>query len=1288
MNELVTAVRHDYAGAAVFVVKDPRMCLLMPLWRNVLVRIGALGRFAITVRNPLEVAQSLEKRNGFSLAHGCLLWLRYVLEAERVTRGSPRVFVDYHDLLQNPVRTAAHVVSQLVDGNLTINEGRKREIEFLIDPELRHHFAELQELHHPVAFYPWLWKTYEALVELVRHPNNKKAQRRLDNVRALFDPATASLAPLFAAHDAATIELEGKITALDQALAEKVGGIAALDERVAKANLTIGRLDAALTERDSKIATLDQALAAQSARIAALDEQVANANRTIGKRDAALTERDAKIATLDQALAKQSARIATLEEQISSANRTVTKLDRALAQRESRFAALDQALAARVREVTVLQRRVAQRNAALLQQDANLAERDQTLSERTSQLCEFKQALAERESQIASLKSAVSALHASTSWRVTAPLRVSRRIFGRVQFSAAGYPLTLCWGVLRTRSLAPLRDWRATRIIARSNLFDREWYFNQNPDVAAMGIDAIRHYVTYGAREGRDPGPSFSTRAYLANNPDVAAAGANPLVHFVLHGAAEGRAAGAIVESPLRRIRLGTKIRRMIQRAVRWDRLSIGTQQKFSRAIYQFAPHFVIAFLFSDDSNVKRAEATKPALHKLGSSPTDLKALFRQNCFSDIQSFLSSDGRIILPTSERPDVSIIIVVFNNAELTFACLRGLASAIDVPSEVIIVDNASTDLTVALCERVVGARLIRNKQNLHFLHAVNQAAPTTRGNAVLLLNNDTSIKRGSIVAAYMRLQQEENVGAVGGKIVLLDGLLQEAGNIIWSDGSCLGYGRGRQPSDSEFQFRRDVDYCSGAFLLIRRSLFKRLKWLDATFSPAYYEESDLCMRIRKEGFRVVYEPKVEICHFEFGSSVNAEAAIALQRRNQALFVERHYNTLKKVHCKPGTSPLHARMNGHYAGRILIIDDRLPDPTLGSGFSRAKSMLQAIHEAGWFITFYPHTTPDVAWDDAYQLLPGDVEIIADQGRVGLEPFLKSWIGYYDAVLVSRPHNMASFNLALAENPEFLDTTKLIYDAEAIFSAREALQLKLGGTPLSDSVQKKRISEEVALANRAAIVLAVSELEAQTFRETLNIDVRVLGHSLTDEPICTPFNERVNILFVGALDDDASPNVDSLVWFVRNVMPLLDRLLGESYDLNVVGRNGSEVARKLASSRVKFFGRVDSVKTFYSSARLFIAPTRYAAGLPMKVHEAAAVGLPVVATPLLAEQLGWRHGSELLIADDPESFAHACSRLYSDKEVWTALRTNALERIKLDCSPLEFSARMSSILSAIKAP
>jgi glycosyltransferase involved in cell wall biosynthesis len=105
----------------------------------------------------------------------------------------------------------------------------------------------------------------------------------------------------------------------------------------------------------------------------------------------------------------------------------------------------------------------------------------------------------------------------------------------------AHHPLMVSWRALKTRALLPSRLWYATRAIAQSGLFERKWYLSNNPDVAAEGIDPIRHYVLYGAKERRDPSPTFSTRGYLSRNPDVAAAGANPLEHFIRYGAKEGR---------------------------------------------------------------------------------------------------------------------------------------------------------------------------------------------------------------------------------------------------------------------------------------------------------------------------------------------------------------------------------------------------------------------------------------------------------------------------------------------------------------------------------------------------------------------------------------------------------------------------------------------------------------------------------------------------------------------------------------------------------------------------
>lgn len=94
---------------------------------------------------------------------------------------------------------------------------------------------------------------------------------------------------------------------------------------------------------------------------------------------------------------------------------------------------------------------------------------------------------------------------------------------------------------LGPRTREPVTDCAALIAIAASGVVDRKWYRATYPDVAAAGADPVVHYVRYGWREGRDPGPLFSTPHYLADNPDVAAAGVNPLHHYLVHGWREGR---------------------------------------------------------------------------------------------------------------------------------------------------------------------------------------------------------------------------------------------------------------------------------------------------------------------------------------------------------------------------------------------------------------------------------------------------------------------------------------------------------------------------------------------------------------------------------------------------------------------------------------------------------------------------------------------------------------------------------------------------------------------------
>ena len=266
----------------------------------------------------------------------------------------------------------------------------------------------------------------------------------------------------------------------------------------------------------------------------------------------------------------------------------------------------------------------------------------------------------------------------------------------------------------------------------------------------------------------------------------------------------------------------------------------------------------------------------------------------------------------------------------------------------------------------------------------------------------------------------------------------------------------------------------------------------------------------------------------------------------------------------------------------------------------------------------------------------------------------------------------------------PEFLESAAVVYDAEAIFAVREQARRKILGpgveTPDAASMS---LATEMRLARAAAIVLAVSESEAQSFRDAGCRDVRVLGHCLVPAPAGVGFEGRRDFLFVGRLEEEDSPNVDAVRWFVHEVMPRLDRLIGTAYALNVVGGCTPGLRGSLESPRVRFHGRVQDLECLYAGARICIAPTRFAAGIPHKVHEAASRGVPVVATSLIAGQLNWTHANELLSADEPEQFASACASAYQDRALWDRLQSRALEAVAKDCDPDRFKDTVRNMLS-----
>lgn len=663
-------------------------------------------------------------------------------------------------------------------------------------------------------------------------------------------------------------------------------------------------------------------------------------------------------------------------------------------------------------------------------------------------------------------------------------------------------------------------------------------------------------------------------------------------------------------------------------------------------------------------------------------APTSDKEQVRADAEAALSAFLGSGERIVLDRPDgTPDVSVVIVLFNQAGLSRLCLDSLAASRGVRYETLVVDNGSTDRVPQLLARVDGAEVLRPGENLGFLRAVNLAAARARGRHLLLLNNDAVLEPQSLHHAVARLDGDAGIGAVGGPILLWDGRLQEAGSIIWRDGSCQGYGRGDDPARPEYGFVRDVDYCSGAFLMVRRPLFEALGGLDTAFVPAYYEETDLCVRLWEQGHRVVYDPRVRVRHFEFASETAAGAAIELQQRHRRVFVERHAAFLSTQHA-PSAAALWRARGRLPAGarRVLVIDDRVPLPWLGQGYPRAASWIAAMVEAGHAVTHYPLQFPNEAWDDVRQALPETVEVLLGRGSTGLRDVLHARRDLYDTLIVSRPHNMQALRRLTDAEPGLLGRTRLVYDAEAMFSLRDIARAALDGRAMSVAEQQACIAAELALARGADAIVAVSEAEAAHYRAAGYDAVEVLGHVVEPDGRTPGFASRSGFLFVGAMVDDDTPNSDSVRWFIREVWPRVRARLGPSAVLHLVGVCQAPSLHALAAPDVRIHGRVDSVAPHCDSARVFVVPTRYAAGIPHKAHEAAARGLPMVTTPLIAEQLGWQ--DIVAVGRDAEGFTRHCIELHEDESAWQRQREAVLAAATNDGSKARFCAASQRLL------
>jgi GT2 family glycosyltransferase/SAM-dependent methyltransferase len=635
-----------------------------------------------------------------------------------------------------------------------------------------------------------------------------------------------------------------------------------------------------------------------------------------------------------------------------------------------------------------------------------------------------------------------------------------------------------------------------------------------------------------------------------------------------------------------------------------------------------------------------------------------------------------------LPSFRRTDdpvASIIIPVFNNLGHTLHCLEALAA--NTPTrliEVIVVDDASTDGTPGVLRRIEGIELLTGETNVGFTGAAGRGAAAARGRVVVFLNNDTEVQPGWLEAMLDAIDSAPDVGAVGCKLVFADGRLQEAGGIIWQDGTGANIGRGGDPEAPRHNVRREVDYCSGAALMVRRDLYEGLGGFDPRFAPAYYEDTDLCFALRDNGFRILYEPRATVVHHE-GATHGTDGGVGLaphikanQYVNRHVFTDKWAQTLQR-HLPAGTAGglLGGRVDR--APRVLVCDAWLPRHDRDAGGLRMTWIVRLLRRLGCEVTL-------VALDGqrrepyAEEFQRQGIEV--HHGGETYGDLVRQRQRLYDLVILSRPDVARA---CLEDTRRHLPTATVVYDAVDLEFVREGRRLELAGETPSDDFHRAR-RRELDVIRACDLVSAVTDAEASVILECVPSARTVLlptVHALDTMP-AVGFAERADLVFLGGYDH--APNVDCARHLAAEVMPLVRRELDAR--LWLVGSNPPPAVTALHGPDTVVTGYVPDVEAQLRTARVFVAPLRYGAGMKGKNGHAMSHGLPIVTSSVGAEGMGLEDGRHALIRDDPEGFAAAVVELYTVQPLWERISANALELVRRRWTPEAMQQRLFDLL------
>jgi len=393
-------------------------------------------------------------------------------------------------------------------------------------------------------------------------------------------------------------------------------------------------------------------------------------------------------------------------------------------------------------------------------------------------------------------------------------------------------------------------------------------------------------------------------------------------------------------------------------------------------------------------------------------------------------------------------------------------------------------------------------------------------------------------------------------------------------------------------------------------------------------------------------------------------------------------------------------HVQLHDEKRGKLLLIDDNFAYDSQGQGFNRAKTVVEMLCKM-FHVTFMPTNYRPCDHDriEHYHTLGVNV-VLERRDHHGMKIFdvvgehIKQHAGEYDVIYFSRPHN---FGYVIDYCREHSPSSKIVYDAEALFYKRIQAQYNTTGQisiwPPCDTPSQQVVDQEKAkefdMLSKTDNVIVVSDSERESVVKNvpaLKGKVAVYGHAIPPRPTDNNYHERAHMLFVGSFGKDDTPNSDAMIHFVNNMFDKIHERTGSK--LYIIGTNPTETILSLTSDKVEVLGYVEDITPYYNNCRLFVAPHRFAGGIPWKISESMSRGLPVVITKLLADQLGI--GRECCgVGDNDTQFINQAVQIYNYSTRWDNCRNKSLQYIKNTHDPMTHRKQLlNSINKALKTP